>query len=79
MINFYTQCEKKGIYLLPDDKKFIKEQLSKLHYNDIQSALRRYIEIWHEAMSSSQSLNQHMSIGRKTANLWLLKKAKGLL
>ena len=71
MIRFKNYCEKNAVHILPDDIKFLKDQLLYIPQNEHRATLKKYYDEWigNAALYSEQGLNQNY--GRFRANEWL--------
>jgi hypothetical protein len=66
-----SYAESKGIYLLRDDIKFIKQCVNGLQNEQIRTILRRYIDEWSLGMQECESVVKRQNEGRKAANKYL--------
>jgi hypothetical protein len=71
MHRFKEYCIKNAVQILPDDIKFLKEQLLYIPQNEHRATLKKYYDEWNgnAALYSEQGLNQNY--GRFKANEWL--------
>jgi hypothetical protein len=69
---FLPSCKRHGIKLMPDDMRFITKQLKNIPKDRHRIILRKYREIWLEAMKRPCYFSNPMNIGRKAANSYLL-------
>lgn len=68
--NLTTYAKQRGIQLHKDDIVFIRALLSPMDRYQRQDYLKRYFEIWRDAMQSPGMRNAQ-NAGRHAANTWL--------
>lgn len=73
-MTFVEYCKEKGISPLRDDLRFIKRLLLFVPDNQRRAFLSAYVEEWLLGMGESTIDAQKMNLGRRRANLWLLKE-----
>ena len=70
--SFQDYAASKGIILLKDDVKFIKECLAKIPNERHIAILVDYAERWLSGMSKCDIVARRQNLGRRIANLYLL-------
>jgi len=69
--SFQDYCFSKGIELLREDIKFIKERINDMPLNARKDVLRRYHEEWLKGMASAKIVYQRQNLGRRMANTYI--------
>lgn len=75
--SFKTYCAKQGYDLVKDDLKFIEKSLNLLPSDKQKLVLFEYSKRWQQAMDGERDSNKRQSVGRRAANLFLLKYTGG--
>lgn len=72
-MTFQSHCSTLGIELLRDDIRFIKQQLLGIPEHVRKAVLKKYSEIYLQAMADCDNVTRQQNVGRRAANLFLLE------
>ena len=72
-MNFIDYAKSKGLDLHKDDIAFIKRILPDIPQGEHKALLRDYLKTWTDGMGLTENVVQKQNLGRRMANLSLLK------
>lgn len=75
-MSFKAYCEQRGIELLREDMRFVRDILSRIPKSTHKSILRRYTCEWLGAFNKCDDILRKQNEGRREANTWLREYCK---